>query len=228
MLTLTNVEKAYGTVDAPVPVLRDVSLEIGRGEFCAIVGPSGSGKSTLMNLIGLLDRPSAGSIVLDGVDVSRCELAEAARIRNRIHGFVFQSFQLLPRLTALENVALPLLYRGTPKAERSGPAMAMLERVGLADRADQRPETLSGGQRQRVAIARALVGSPRLILADEPTGSLDSGTAAEIMALFRDLNETLGVTILMVTHDHGLARACSRQVEVLDGRIVRDTNQMAA
>lgn len=219
---LSRVGKAYGSHTAPITALHDVSLEIQAGEFCAIVGPSGSGKSTLMNLIGLLDHPTTGRIHFDGVDVSQCTQREAAQLRNRTHGFVFQSFQLLPRLTAWENVALPLLYRGTPKAARRQPAMAMLERVGLADRAHHRPDALSGGQKQRVAIARALIGDPKLLLADEPTGSLDSATAADVMALFAELNRTLGVTVVMVTHDRDLAARCGRQIEVLDGRILAD------
>lgn len=223
MLALVDVEKTYGSGAALTPILRGVTATIDAGEFCAVVGPSGSGKSTLMNLIGLLDRPSAGSIRLAGREVARLSRVDAARVRNETHGFVFQSFQLLPRLTAWENVALPLLYRGVAKADRRAPALAMLERVGLADRAWHKPDALSGGQRQRVAIARALVGTPRLVLADEPTGSLDSDTASEVLALFRVLNQMLGVTIIMVTHDQTLAARCDRQITMLDGHIVDDT-----
>jgi putative ABC transport system ATP-binding protein len=176
-----------------------------------------------MNLIGLLDRPSAGTIHLAGRDVTRLSHAAAAQLRNETIGFVFQSFQLLSRLSAWENVALPLLYRGISKADRRLPALAMLERVGLSDRALHKPEALSGGQRQRVAIARALVGAPRLVLADEPTGSLDSETAVEIMALFRAFNRASGVTVIMVTHDTTLAAHCDRQITMLDGRIINDS-----
>ena len=222
MLALVDVEKTYGSGIALISILRGVTITINAGEFCAIVGPSGSGKSTLMNLMGLLDRPTHGSIRLAGREVARLGRTAAARVRNETHGFVFQSFQLLPRLTAWENVALPLLYRGVPKADRRAPALAMLERVGLADRAWYKPDALSGGQRQRVAIARALVGAPRLLLADEPTGSLDSETASEVLALFRMLNQALGLTIVMITHDQALAARCDRRITMLDGRIVND------
>ncbi|WP_158918643.1 ABC transporter ATP-binding protein [Caulobacter sp. S45] len=225
MLSFAGVEKAYGGDGARTVVLRDVTFEIGSGEFCAIIGPSGSGKSTLMNLIGLLDRPTAGRVFLNGIDVSAASATQAAEIRNRTVGFVFQSFQLLPRLRAWENVALPLLYRGVAKADRRAPAHDMLRRVGLASHADHYPHTLSGGQRQRVAIARALVGEPRLILADEPTGSLDSRTAGDVLDLFQALNRSLDVTIIMVTHDQAIAARCDRQIEILDGRLVRDTRR---
>lgn len=223
MLKLFEVEKQYGLPDRPIPVLRDVTFGVGPGEFCAILGPSGSGKSTLMNIIGLLDRPSAGWVELNGVAVDFSQPEATARLRNLTLGFVFQAFHLLPRLTAWENVALPLLYRRVDRAERKARALAMLDQVGLADRATHLPSELSGGQKQRVALARALVGDPKLILADEPTGSLDSVTAGEMMALLRDLNHRLGVTILMVTHDRDLASHCDRRIEVLDGRIILDT-----
>jgi putative ABC transport system ATP-binding protein len=223
MLRLFDVEKQYGLPDRPIPVLRDVTFGVGPGEFCAILGPSGSGKSTLMNIIGLLDRPSAGRVELDGAAVDFSLPEATARLRNQTLGFVFQAFHLLPRLTAWENVALPLLYRRVDRAERKTQALAMLEQVGLADRATHLPSELSGGQKQRVALARALVGDPKLILADEPTGSLDSVTAGEVMTLLGDLNRRLGVTILMVTHDRDLASRCDRRIEVLDGRIVHDT-----
>ncbi|MBQ1543180.1 macrolide ABC transporter ATP-binding protein [Caulobacter sp. CCUG 60055] len=223
MIRLRQVEKAYRTADRSVPVLREVSFDVAAGQFCAVTGPSGSGKSTLLNLVGLLDRPTAGSIALDGQEVATASADRCAEIRNRALGFVFQAFHLLPRLTAWENVALPLLYRGVPRARRRPLALAMLETVGLADRADHRPSQMSGGQCQRVAVARALIGEPRLILADEPTGSLDSVTAGEIMELLRDLNRRLGVTVLMVTHDRDLAGACQRRIEMLDGRVVADT-----
>ncbi|WP_235524364.1 ABC transporter ATP-binding protein [Caulobacter sp. Root655] len=213
------MSKAYGAGPTRVPVLHDISLNIPAGGLVAIVGPSGSGKSTLLNLIGLLDQPDSGEIRLDGQRVAFRSAAEAARLRNRMIGFVFQSFQLLPRLTAWENVALPLLYRGVPRAERRVRALAMLESVDLADRVDHRPSALSGGQCQRVALARALIGEPRLILADEPTGSLDTATGATVMDLLRDLNRRLGTTIVMVTHDPDLAARCNALIEIRDGRI---------
>ncbi len=223
MLKLFNIDKRYGPPERPIPVLRDVTLSVASGDFCAILGPSGSGKSTLMNIIGLLDRPSAGQVILDGAAVDFTSPEGTARLRNLTVGFVFQAFHLMPRLTAWENVALPLLYRREDRARRRERALAMLDQVGLADRASHRPSELSGGQKQRVALARALVGHPKLILADEPTGSLDSVTAGEVMALLRDLNRRLGVTIVMVTHDRDLAGRCDRRIEVLDGRIVHDT-----
>lgn len=220
MLRLEGVSKYYAAPDRAIAVLEDVTLSVGNGEFCALVGPSGSGKSTLLNLIGLLDRPSSGTLSIDGEPVTGCSAHESARLRNRLIGFVFQSFQLLPRLTAWQNVALPLQYRGVPRAAQRDAAEAMLARVGLADRAGHLPGQLSGGQSQRVAIARALVGAPRLLLADEPTGSLDSSTAQEVMALLAGLNAELGVTIVMVTHDRDLAAACPRQIAVRDGRVL--------
>ncbi|QNQ09886.1 ABC transporter ATP-binding protein [Sphingomonas alpina] len=228
MLEVTNVGKAYGPPTQPIPVLKDVSFSIPRGAFCAVLGPSGSGKSTLLNIVGLLDKPDSGQVMLDGVAVDYGSAYEAARLRNAMLGFVFQSFQLLPRLPAWQNVALPLLYRGIPREQRKAAALAMLERVGLADRSHHRPTELSGGQRQRVALARALIGEPSLILADEPTGSLDSITAVEVMALLRHLNRSLDVTILMVTHDRDLAAQCDRQIEFLDGRIISDSVSPAA
>jgi putative ABC transport system ATP-binding protein len=223
VLRLAGIEKAYKTPGRTVPVLKDLSLEIEAGDLCAIVGPSGSGKSTLLNIIGLLDRPDRGQVFLDGQAATFTNAAEAARLRNRLIGFVFQSFQLLPRLTAWENVALPLLYRNVPRAERRPRALAMLERVGLADRAEHHPNQLSGGQSQRVALARALVSDPRLLLADEPTGNLDSVTASEVLALLWSLSQDFGVTIIIVTHDRDLAMACDRRIEIRDGQIIADT-----
>ncbi len=228
MLRLTNVGKAYGPPTQPIPVLKDVSFSISRGAFCAVLGPSGSGKSTLLNIVGLLDKPDTGQVMLDGVAVDYSSARDAARLRNAMLGFVFQSFQLLPRLSAWQNVALPLLYRGIPRDRRKAAALTMLDRVGLADRSHHRPTELSGGQRQRVALARALIGEPSLILADEPTGSLDSVTAVEVMELLRHLNRSLEVTVLMVTHDRDLAAQCDRQIEFLDGRIVSDSLSPAA
>lgn len=223
VLRLSDVTKTYGAPSQPWQALRGVSLKIAAGEFCAILGPSGSGKSTLMNIVGLLDRPTSGEVLLDGAPVDMTSAETAASTRNRTLGFMFQSFHLLPRLSAWENVALPLLYRGVSRRERRAPALAMLELVGLADRAEHRPAELSGGQRQRVALARALVGEPRLLLADEPTGSLDSMTARDVMTLLEDLNQRLGVTVLMVTHDRDLAARCPRRIELLDGQVRLDT-----
>ncbi len=223
MLQVSGLEKTYGSPTRPTPVLRGVSFSLEAGAFCAVLGPSGSGKSTLMNIVGLLDQPTAGAVRLNGAAVDYGAAEETARVRNGDLGFVFQAFNLLPRLTAWENVALPLLYARTARADRKPLALAMLEQVGLADRADHRPAELSGGEQQRVAVARALIRRPKLILADEPTGSLDSVTAGEVMALLRDLHRRLGVTILMVTHDRDLAGRCDRRIEMLDGRIVHDS-----
>ena len=223
MLQLHNIEKTYAAAGTATPVLRGVSFKLETGSFCALLGPSGSGKSTLLQIAGLLDRPTAGSLRLDGAPIEAVSPEAAARLRNRLLGFVFQAFHLLPRLRAWENVALPLLYAGTPRAERRPMALAMLAQVGLAARAEHRPAELSGGERQRVAIARALVMRPKLVLADEPTGSLDSVNAAEVMTLLRELNRSLGVTVLMVTHDRDLAGRCDRRIELLDGRIVADS-----
>lgn len=220
MLRLEGVSKYYSAPGGAIAVLQDVTLSVGSGEFCAIVGPSGSGKSTLLNVIGLLDRPSSGSLSIDGIPAAGCSAHESARLRNRLIGFVFQSFHLLPRLTAWQNVALPLQYRGIPRAQQRTAAEAMLARVGLADRSGHLPGQLSGGQSQRVAIARALVGSPRLLLADEPTGSLDSNTARDIIALLATLNDALSVTVLMVTHDRELADACPRRIALRDGKVL--------
>lgn len=222
MLRLSNIRKSYGTAEHAIPVLHDVSLEVSRGQLCAVLGPSGSGKSTLLNIVGLLDRPDAGEICLEGAVVDLTSAARAARLRNEKIGFVFQSFQLLPRLRAWENVALPLMYRGVSRVDRKARALELLVRLGLADRTDHRPAELSGGQRQRVALARALACEPSLILADEPTGSLDSVTAIDVIELLRNLNRDLGVTVMMVTHDQALAARCDRCIEMLDGRIVSD------
>jgi putative ABC transport system ATP-binding protein len=225
MLELDGVCKNYDSGGGAVQALRATSFRIERGELCAIVGPSGSGKSSLMNLIGLLDAPSSGRLTLNGQDVTRLSPDAAADLRNRLLGFVFQSFELLPRLTALQNVALPLLYRGCARRDRDARALEGLTQVSLEHRAGFRPTQLSGGQRQRVAIARALVGDPALILADEPTGSLDSATSRDVMDLFLGLNRRLGVTILIITHDPDLARRCDRQIELLDGEVVHDSGR---
>jgi len=223
MLQVVNVHKIYGPPDQPLRALNGVSLTLDAGAFCAALGPSGSGKSTLMNIIGLLDRPTRGSVFVDGHGIDFDAPEAIAQIRNQVIGFVFQSFHLLQRLTAWENVGLPLLYRGIARADRKPQALAMLDQVGLRDRAEHRPAQLSGGQCQRVALARALIGRPRLILADEPTGSLDSHTAGEVMDLLRDLNRRLGVTFLIVTHDRDLAARCERRIEMLDGAIIGDS-----
>lgn len=221
MIKCSDIQKTYGEVR----VLSDVNICIGPGKVTGIVGASGSGKSTLLNLIGLMDRPDSGDVVIDGRLVSALSATKAAHLRNELIGFVFQSFHLLSRLTAWENVALPLLYRGVGQRERKVAALAMLDRVGLSDRVHHRPEQLSGGQRQRVAIARALVTEPRLILADEPTGNLDSATGLQVMDLLRQLNRDLGVTILMVTHDRDMARLCDRVIEIRDGRVLPQEEQ---
>lgn len=221
MIKCSEIQKTYGEVR----VLIDINICIRPGKVTGIVGTSGSGKSTLLNLIGLMDRPDSGDVVIDGRLVSALSATKAAHLRNELIGFVFQSFHLLSRLTAWENVALPLLYRGVGQRERKVAALAMLDRVGLSDRVHHRPEQLSGGQRQRVAIARALVTEPRLILADEPTGNLDSATGLQVMDLLRQLNRDLGVTILMVTHDRDMARLCDRVIEIRDGRVLPQEEQ---
>ncbi len=204
-----------------MPALRGVSLAIGRGEFVAVMGPSGSGKSTFMNLLGCLDRPNGGRYLLAGEDVTRLDADRLAAVRNRTIGFVFQSFNLLPRMTALENVELPLIYARVPAAERHRRARERLAQVGLAERAAHLPRQLSGGQQQRVAIARALINEPPLILADEPTGALDSHTSLELMALFQELNAA-GITIVLVTHEHDIAAFARRVIHFRDGRVIED------
>jgi len=222
VLIIENVKKDFGQGNTLVPVLRDLSLSVTTGEFCALIGPSGSGKTTLMNLIGLLDRPSNGAIRIGGTNTEKLTADETATIRGKLIGFIFQSFHLLPRYSALDNVALPLIYRGIGKVQRRAMAAKALREVGLADRMTHRPDELSGGQRQRVAIARALVGEPSLLLADEPTGNLDSRTADEIMSLFLTLNAELGLTVLLVTHDPTIAARCPRRIVMHDGRIEDD------
>lgn len=221
VIQLHNVWKTYRSGTIEFTALRGIDLEIARGEFTAVMGPSGSGKSTLMNILGCLDTKDEGDYILNGIDIRDMDRDELARIRNREIGFVFQSFNLLPRLTVVENVELPLVYADFRKRERRERAMELLDAVGLTRWANHRPGEISGGQRQRVAIARATVCSPALILADEPTGNLDSGSSAEIMRLFQSLNEA-GSTILLVTHEADIAAYASRIVHVVDGRITDD------
>jgi putative ABC transport system ATP-binding protein len=222
VIELENVEKVYDTGAVQVPALRGVSLTVLGGEFVAIRGASGSGKSTLMNILGCLDRPTTGVYRFDGQDVSQLGRRQLAHLRNRKMGFVFQGFNLLKRHTALDNVSLPLIYAGLSASERRRRSMEMLDLVGLTDRADHMPSQLSGGQQQRVAIARALVNRPQVILADEPTGNLDSRTGAEILAEFKRLNRERGQTIIIVTHDPGVAAQTLRQITVMDGLIESD------
>jgi len=216
---LVDVRKSYRIGPVTTEVLRGVDLEVETGDLVSIMGPSGSGKTTLMNIVGLLDSPSAGRHVLDGRDVSGLGDDALARLRNAHVGFVFQAFHLLPRLTAAENVCVPLVYRGTGRREALRRARTMLERIGMGDRLEHRPNQLSGGQKQRVAIARALVGGPALLLADEPTGALDGDTASETMGLLLELNAEQGVTVLIITHDPAVARRCARRMRIDDGRL---------
>jgi putative ABC transport system ATP-binding protein len=221
LVAVRDLKRHYRMGGELVRALDGVSVDIARGDYVAVMGPSGSGKSTFMNLIGCLDRPDAGSYRLDGEETAALSSDRLAAVRNRKLGFVFQSFNLLPRLTALENVALPMAYAGKPPAERRAAAKRALAAVGLADREEHRPQQLSGGQQQRVAIARALVNDPLLILADEPTGALDTATTAEIMNLFQALNDR-GVTVLMVTHEPDVAARAGRVLHFRDGKPVEE------
>ena len=227
VIRVVGLGKSYETAAGMFPALRGVDLEVRPGEYIAIMGPSGSGKSTFMNLLGCLDTPTAGDYFLAGRNVAHMARDALARLRNRTLGFVFQGFNLLPRMSLLDNVALPLVYSGAGRDERRAAARAVLEKVGLGQYADSLPSRISGGQQQRVAIARALVNKPRLILADEPTGNLDSHTSEEIMALFGELNRE-GITIVLVTHEPDIAAHARRQVRFLDGQIVSDHTTVAA
>jgi putative ABC transport system ATP-binding protein len=224
LIELRNLSKTYDLGEVKVEALKGVSLDIREGEFVALIGPSGSGKSTLMNTLGCLDRPTQGSYRLADEEVAGLNNDQLAQVRNRRIGFIFQNFNLLARTTAVENVEVPLLYNpNLPRRERRQKAIAMLERVGLGNRLDHGPNQLSGGQQQRVAIARALVNQPAILLCDEPTGNLDTRTSREIMALFRQLNEDEGLTVILVTHDLEIARRAKRALVLVDGEVVTDT-----
>jgi ABC-type lipoprotein export system ATPase subunit len=224
LIELRQVRRSYDLGEIQVHALREVTLNIGRGEYVALIGPSGSGKSTLMNTLGCLDRPTGGSYLLDGQEIVSMSRDQRAKIRNQQLGFVFQNFNLLNRTTAVENVELPLLYRsGMTGRQRRKIAIEMLEKVGLGDRLDHFSSQLSGGQQQRVAIARALATSPAILMGDEPTGNLDSKTSREVIALFRELNETQNLTVILVTHDPAVAKNARRKIVLRDGEVVADT-----
>jgi putative ABC transport system ATP-binding protein len=224
VISIKNLVKTYVVGEVEVRALRGVSLDVKRGEFLAVTGPSGSGKSTLMHILGCLDRPTSGQYILDGQDVSKMSKDQLAEVRNKKIGFVFQGFNLLSRTTALDNVELPLLYRGGKMraSERHKLAMDALSAVGLGQRADHHPNQLSGGQQQRVAIARALITTPSILLADEPTGNLDTRTSIEVMGIFQRLNIERGITVLLITHEHDIAEYGSRIISCRDGQVVSD------
>ncbi|PHS63301.1 MAG: macrolide ABC transporter ATP-binding protein [Flavobacterium sp.] len=221
VIKIRNIVRNFPLGQEVVKVLKGIDLDIERGEYVALMGPSGSGKSTLMNLLGCLDTPTSGTYELNGKDVSNMTQDELAEIRNKEIGFVFQTFNLLPRTTALDNVALPMIYAGTSKEERKKRAELVLKQVGLVDRMDHKPSQLSGGQRQRVAVGRALVNKPSIILADEPTGNLDSQTSLEIMALFKDIHDQ-GNTVIIVTHEEDIAKHTHRIIRLIDGMVSSD------
>jgi putative ABC transport system ATP-binding protein len=227
VLRLSKINKYYRVGEHSLHVLRDVDLEIGAGEFAAVMGASGSGKSTLLNVLGILDSYESGEYTLDNTLIKNLSERKAAHYRNRFIGFVFQSFNLLPFKTAVENIALPLYYQGIPRRRRNAIAMTYLERVGIKDWAEHRPAELSGGQKQRIAIARALISKPRLILADEPTGALDSETSGQIMDLLTEINQS-GVAVLVVTHDRDVAARCHRIIRLKDGVVQPDDSHLAA
>lgn len=227
LIELRDVRKAYDLGEVVVNALRPSTLNIEKGEYVALIGPSGSGKSTLMNTLGCLDRPTSGSYLLDGVEIATMSRDDRALIRNQKIGFVFQNFNLLARTSAMENVEMPLLYsRRFSSRERKKRVVEVLSLVGLGDRLDHHPNQLSGGQQQRVAIARALVNNPSILMGDEPTGNLDSRTSKEIIAMFRDLNEQKGITVILVTHDQEVARHARRIIALKDGSIVKDTSEL--
>lgn len=221
MIAFDNVSRIFEVGDQQVAALRDISLTLGQGEYVSLMGPSGSGKSTLLNLIGLLDRPSSGTYLLEGRNVSDLDDRQQAEVRSQKIGFVFQSFHLVPRLTAAQNIELPMMLAGITVAERQARVRELLQNYGLSERADHRPDQLSGGQRQRVAIARATVMNPRILLADEPTGNLDQATGREVMKLLENL-VTQGITLVIVTHDVEIGARARRQLHMLDGRILSD------
>ena len=222
LIRVAQLHKRYGDSIAPVEVLKDVNLTLEAGEFVAVTGPSGSGKSTFMNILGCLDTPTAGAYYFEGRDTAQMEADELAALRNKRFGFVFQGFNLLQRVTAQDNVALPMLYSGVGRAERRERALQLLREVGLEAQAQRYPNQLSGGQQQRVAIARALSNQPHLILADEPTGNLDTHTSKEIMAIFERLNREHGITVVLVTHELDIARYARRMIRFVDGRVEHD------
>ncbi|MDD3883466.1 MAG: ABC transporter ATP-binding protein [Gallionella sp.] len=226
MIALEKISRIFEVGDQQVAALRDISLTLGQGEYVSLMGPSGSGKSTLLNLIGLLDRPSSGTYLLEGRNVSDLDDRQQAEVRSQKIGFVFQSFHLVPRLTAAQNVELPMMLAGVPADERQARVRALLQNYGLSERADHRPDQLSGGQRQRVAIARATVMNPRILLADEPTGNLDQATGREVMKLLENL-VTQGITLVIVTHDVEIGARARRQLHMLDGQILSDETRAA-
>ncbi|MCE3222225.1 MAG: macB [Nitrospira sp.] len=227
LIVCENMWKIYRVGDVEVQALREINLSIDRGEFVAVMGTSGSGKSTLMNILGCLDQPTRGRYQLDGMDVGTAKPDLLAELRNRQIGFVFQSFNLIPRTSALENAQLPLLYRGDPLKEQRKQAAAALQRVGLSGREQHYPSQLSGGQQQRVAIARALVGTPSLLFADEPTGNLDTASSREILDILAELNREDGITIILVTHEPDIAAYAARELVMKDGKIVQDVRRVA-